>query len=62
MTAYLVLDFTIHDLRGFMPYVAAIPAVMERRLGAGAARDGDEQAGFGGRVRLRLRPHASSED
>jgi hypothetical protein len=29
MTAYLVLDFTIHDLRGFMPYVAAIPAVME---------------------------------
>lgn len=26
MTAYLVLDFSIADLRGFMPYVEAIPA------------------------------------
>lgn len=26
MTAYLVLDFQVTDLRGFMPYVEQIPA------------------------------------
>ncbi len=33
MTAYLVLDFTVRDLRGFMPYVEAIPAFIEKRGG-----------------------------
>jgi uncharacterized protein (DUF1330 family) len=33
MTAYLVLDFAIHDLRGFMPYVSAIPAFIEKHGG-----------------------------
>lgn len=33
MTAYLVLDFKVTDLRGFMPYVEAIPAFIERHGG-----------------------------
>ena len=33
MTAYLVLDFTVNDLRGFMPYVDAIPAFIARHGG-----------------------------
>ena len=33
MTAYLVLDFAVHDLPGFRPYVAAIPAFIERHGG-----------------------------
>jgi uncharacterized protein (DUF1330 family) len=33
MKAYLVLDFTIHDFPGFRPYVAAIPALIERHGG-----------------------------
>jgi uncharacterized protein (DUF1330 family) len=33
MTAYLVLDFAVHDLRGFMPYVRAIPAVIGKHGG-----------------------------
>jgi uncharacterized protein (DUF1330 family) len=33
MKAYLVLDFTVRDLRGFMPYVAAIPAFIEKHGG-----------------------------
>jgi uncharacterized protein (DUF1330 family) len=33
MTAYLVLDFSIKDLRGFMPYVEAIPAFIGRHGG-----------------------------
>ena len=33
MKAYLVLDFTINDLPGFMPYVDAIPAHIERHGG-----------------------------
>jgi uncharacterized protein (DUF1330 family) len=33
MKAYLVLDFSIHDLRGFLPYVSAIPAFIERHGG-----------------------------
>ncbi len=31
--AYLVLDFAINDLRGFMPYVAQIPAFIEKHGG-----------------------------
>ncbi|MFZ5718742.1 MAG: DUF1330 domain-containing protein [Pseudomonadota bacterium] len=33
MTAYLVLDFSVRDLRGFMPYVEAIPAFIEKHGG-----------------------------
>lgn len=33
MAAYLVLDFTVHDLEGFLPYVAAIPAFIEKHGG-----------------------------
>ena len=31
--AYLVLDFSVHDLRGFRPYVSAIPAFIEKHGG-----------------------------
>jgi uncharacterized protein (DUF1330 family) len=33
MTAYLVLDFAIHDLPSFLPYVDAIPAFIEKHGG-----------------------------
>ena len=33
MTAYLVLDFSVRDLKGFMPYVSAIPAFIEKHGG-----------------------------
>ncbi|MGH6966252.1 MAG: DUF1330 domain-containing protein [Phenylobacterium sp.] len=33
MKAYLVLDFSIGDLRGFLPYVDAIPAFIEKHGG-----------------------------
>lgn len=33
MTAYLVLDFSVKDLRGFLPYVEAIPAFIEKHGG-----------------------------
>lgn len=33
MTAYLVLDFSVHDLPGFRPYVSAIPAFIEKHGG-----------------------------
>jgi uncharacterized protein (DUF1330 family) len=33
MKAYLVLDFTVRDLPGFMPYVEAIPAFIEKHGG-----------------------------
>jgi uncharacterized protein (DUF1330 family) len=33
MRAYLVLDLTIHDLKGFLPYAAAIPAFLEKHGG-----------------------------
>lgn len=33
MKAYLVLDFAVHDLRGFMPYVSAIPAFIAKHSG-----------------------------
>lgn len=33
MTAYLVLDFQITDLPGFMPYVEQIPAFIEKHGG-----------------------------
>ncbi len=33
MKAYLVLDLTVHDFAGFSPYIAAIPAHIERHHG-----------------------------
>jgi uncharacterized protein (DUF1330 family) len=33
MKAYLVLDFSIRDLQGFLPYVSAIPAFIEKHGG-----------------------------
>ncbi len=33
MKAYLVLDFAVRDLAGFMPYVEAIPAFIEKHGG-----------------------------
>lgn len=33
MKAYLVLDFSVHDLPGFRPYVEAIPAFIEKHGG-----------------------------
>lgn len=33
MTAYLVLDFAIKDLAGFLPYVEAIPAFIAKHGG-----------------------------
>ena len=33
MKAYLVLDVTIHDYPGFEPYIAAIPAFIEKHSG-----------------------------
>ncbi len=33
MKAYLVLDFSVHDLPGFMPYVSGIPAFIDKHGG-----------------------------
>jgi uncharacterized protein (DUF1330 family) len=33
MKAYLVLDFAVHDLRGFRPYISSIPAFIEKHGG-----------------------------
>jgi uncharacterized protein (DUF1330 family) len=33
MKAYLVLDFAIRDFEGFRPYIAAIPAFIEKHSG-----------------------------
>jgi uncharacterized protein (DUF1330 family) len=33
MKAYLVLDFSIHDLEGFMPYVETVPTYIARHGG-----------------------------
>lgn len=33
MKAYLVLDLSVHDFPGFLPYVSAIPAFIERHGG-----------------------------
>jgi uncharacterized protein (DUF1330 family) len=33
MKAYLVLDFSVLDLPGFMPYVSAIPAFIDKHGG-----------------------------
>ena len=33
MKAYLVLDFSVHDLKGFMHYVENVPAYIEKHGG-----------------------------
>ena len=33
MKAYLVLDFAVHDLPGFRPYIARVPDYIERHGG-----------------------------
>jgi uncharacterized protein (DUF1330 family) len=33
MKAYLVLDFSVQDWRGFRPYISAIPAFIEKHGG-----------------------------
>ena len=33
MKAYLVLDLAIHDFAGFTPYIASIPAYIEKHSG-----------------------------
>ena len=33
MKAYLVLDLTIHDFTAFRPYIASIPAFIEKHSG-----------------------------
>ena len=33
MKTYLVLDFAVQDVRGFMPYVEAIPAFIDKHGG-----------------------------
>jgi uncharacterized protein (DUF1330 family) len=33
MKAYLVLDFSVHDLEGFSPYIANVPAFIEKHGG-----------------------------
>ena len=33
MKAYLVLDFSVHDLEGFRPYIANVPRYIERHGG-----------------------------
>ena len=38
MTAYLVLDFSVKDLRGFLPYVEAIPTFIEKHGGRSVVR------------------------
>ena len=41
MTAYLVLDLTVNDLRDFLPYVEAIPAFIAKHGGRYASRGAD---------------------
>jgi len=41
MTAYLVLDLTVKDLRDFLPYVEAIPAFIAKHGGRYASKGAD---------------------
>jgi uncharacterized protein (DUF1330 family) len=41
MTAFLVLDLTVNDLRDFLPYVDAIPAFIAKHGGRYASRGAD---------------------
>ena len=41
MTAFLVLDLTVHDLKDFLPYVAAIPAFIAKHGGRYASKGAD---------------------
>ena len=41
MTAYLVLDLRVNDLRDFLPYVDAIPAFIAKHGGRYASKGAD---------------------
>jgi uncharacterized protein (DUF1330 family) len=41
MTAYLVLDLKVHDLRDFLPYVEAIPLFIAKHGGRYASKGAD---------------------
>lgn len=41
MTAYLVLDLTVNDLKDFMPYVEAIPTFIAKHGGRYASKGAD---------------------
>lgn len=43
MTAYLVLDLTVNDLRDFLPYVDAIPSFIARHGGRYASKGAKPQ-------------------
>lgn len=45
MTAYLVLDLTVNDLRDFLPYVDAIPAFIGKHGGRYASKGADPALG-----------------
>lgn len=44
MKAYLVLDFSIHDLEGFRPYIAKVPAFIEKHGGKYIVRGAEPTA------------------
>ena len=48
MKAYLVLDFSIHDLPGFRPYISAIPAFIEKHGGRYIVRGAEPTVMEGG--------------
>ena len=48
MKAYLVLDFSIRDLRGFRPYIAAIPDFIEKHGGRYIVRGAEPATMEGG--------------
>lgn len=41
MSAYLVLDLTVNDLKDFLPYVEAIPAFIAKHGGRYASKGAD---------------------
>jgi uncharacterized protein (DUF1330 family) len=54
MKAYLVLDFAVTDLRGFMPYVEAIPGFIARHGGRYIVRGVEPEVMEGGWAPTRM--------
>jgi len=44
MKAYLVLDFSVHDLEGFRPYIATVPTYIARHGGKYIVRGAEPRA------------------
>ena len=44
MKAYLVLDFSVRDLEGFRPYIANVPAFIEKHGGRYIVRGAEPRA------------------